>query len=187
MTIRRSSAPKKSTAARRHYRPSTPEELVNKYCRASCERCGTRFTPVKPARGPIKKLCDNCGSPDGRLGAYLARKGKQSDLFIDATPVDEALEVGLGALGATASKNAELLDRLKPIARQLAERSPNGITVSDVRKAAERAGLLNGKETKEELCCLGAVMKGAGLKATGQMRRSHLESTHGRHQLVWRI
>jgi 5'(3')-deoxyribonucleotidase len=78
-----------------------------------------------------------------------------------------------------------LIESLVPIAQELAGANKNGVTISDVRIAAEVRGVLTGEETARELSALGQVMRRAGLVNVGTTRRSELEVTHGVHQIVW--
>lgn len=118
-----------------------------------------------------------------RAAHYDSQHPRQRDLFSEANG-NQAHDIGLGALASTSNRevNEVSLATLVPLARKLAERAgDSGITVSDVREAAER----NGVGLPENKSALGSLMKKAGLRATGRMRRSQLESTHGRHQMVW--
>lgn len=83
---------------------------------------------------------------------------------------------------------ARQIERLAPLARELAERAhPSPITVADVRIAAENRGWLTGEERGRRLSWLGAVMKAAGLVATGQFVRSPLPRAHGNLLQTWRL
>jgi hypothetical protein len=96
------------------------------------------------------------------------------------------IEVGLAALAQTSAKNAAMLERLVPVAQELAsEHRADGITVADVRKEAVGRGILTGYEEKSELCYLGSLMKQAGLHSRGTTRRSTLTAGHGKIQVVW--
>ena len=78
------------------------------------------------------------------------------------------------------------LDRLVPLARELAERAKgDGITVANVRVAAVQRGLLTGEEQNRKLSYLGGLMKRAGLVSTGQYRRSGIGRSHGNLNQVW--
>lgn len=77
------------------------------------------------------------------------------------------------------------IERLVPIARELAER-PGGVTVGDLRLEAVARGVLTGAEQGRKLSYLGAVMKAAGLVATGMRRRSSVERSHGNLHMIWR-
>ena len=84
-------------------------------------------------------------------------------------------------------RNADIA-RLVPLAIELAERAGvQGITVSNLRFAGVRRGLLTGQETGRRLSFLGAVMKSAGLKKTGEFRRSSVSKAHGNLNAVWRM
>lgn len=96
----------------------------------------------------------------------------------------EQLALGLAARDRAAAANADLIERLVPLAKQLAEKAGDaGVTVADVRLLAERRGLL--PESKgRRLSWLGAVMQRAGLVPTG-WRRSFLAKSHGNLQRVY--
>lgn len=81
--------------------------------------------------------------------------------------------------------NEDLMNALEPVARELADDNPTGITVTDVRKEARYRGILTGDESPNRLSILGHVMKRAGLVHVGTTRRSDLEVTHGIRQTVW--
>jgi hypothetical protein len=98
-----------------------------------------------------------------------------------------ATQVGLEARDATAAKNARNIERLVPLARELAEKvGAVGITVSDLRIVAVQRGILTGQETGRQLSYLGAVMPQAGLESTAEFRRSAVVRTHGNLGRVWR-
>lgn len=91
-----------------------------------------------------------------------------------------SLQRGLAALHETAAKHADGIQRLAPLARELADAAgPDGITVSDLRVAAVARRLLTGQERGRELSWLGAVMTRAGLVRTDDYRRSDVERSHG--------
>lgn len=95
--------------------------------------------------------------------------------------------VGMAKLAQTSAraKNAKMIEALIPVALRLAQSAGDGITVSDLRKEAVSVGVLAGTETGKTLSYLGSVMKAAGLRASGQTRRSPLAVTHGIRQVVW--
>lgn len=97
-----------------------------------------------------------------------------------------AVQSGLRAARKASARNAAMIERLVPIAQQLAGKAGMyGITVSDIRLAAYQRGLLNGTECGRDLSYLGSVPAAAGLVNTGQTRRSILRVTHGIRQTVW--
>ena len=99
-----------------------------------------------------------------------------------------ALQLGRRKLSRTASKHQRDIERLIPLAREIAAKAgATGVTVSDLRLYAVQRGVLTGAEVGLQLSYLGAVMRAAGLVKTGQLRRSHLLSTHARHQTIWRV
>lgn len=78
------------------------------------------------------------------------------------------------------------LDRLIPLARELAEKAGEyGCTVSDVRIVAVQRGILTGEERGRRLSFLGKLMPAAGLVATGQYRRSSVDRSHSNLHAVW--
>ena len=79
------------------------------------------------------------------------------------------------------------LDRLVPLARELAEKAGEyGVTVADLRIYAVNRGYLTGQESGRQLSYLGSVMRHAGLVATDRWRRSQIPKSHGNAQVVWR-
>jgi hypothetical protein len=98
-----------------------------------------------------------------------------------------AVQIGKAALERTAANHREKIEQLVPIARYLARQAgTDGITVADLREEAVRLGVLSGEEVGRELSYLGAVMKAAKLRSTGEYRRSHIDRTHGNLVVVWR-
>jgi hypothetical protein len=91
-----------------------------------------------------------------------------------------AYQLSLLGIDRAAKSHPAELKRCVEIARRLALRGP--ITIDDVRR---EAGLLEGRG--RSLSYLGAVMKCAGLKPTGQYVRSELPVTHGNLRQVWRL
>ena len=78
------------------------------------------------------------------------------------------------------------IERLVPIAQELARiAGPHGITIANVRHAAEARGLLTGAERGRRLSFLGAVMKAAGLVATEDYRRSDIPRSNGNLHRIW--
>lgn len=99
-----------------------------------------------------------------------------------------ATEVGLAARDRAASKHARDIERLIPIAQELAARAgASGVTVSDLRLAAVQRGILTGAETGRSLSYLGRVMLEAGLENTGTYRRSVMARSNGNLHAVWRL
>jgi hypothetical protein len=89
-------------------------------------------------------------------------------------------------LEATAAKHARDIERLVPLALELAAKA-ECITVSNLRIAAVQRGLLTGEEEGRRLSFLGAVMKAAGLEQTGNFRRSDVPKSHGNLLAEWRL
>jgi hypothetical protein len=78
------------------------------------------------------------------------------------------------------------IERLTPLAAELAERAgERGITISDLRIAAENRGLLTGEEQGRRLSFLGQVMQRAGLAKNGRYRRSDVPRSHGNLHAEW--
>jgi hypothetical protein len=102
----------------------------------------------------------------------------QSSLFASG------IEVGMQALHRTASRpeHAALIERLIPLAQELAQRMPEGCTVADLRALCLQRGIV----LPEKPHFLGAVMKAAKLVATEEWRRSDVPESHGNAQRVWR-
>jgi hypothetical protein len=74
---------------------------------------------------------------------------------------------------------------LAPIAAELA-RIHGSVTVEDLRLEAERRKLLPARNSRDRtLSYLGAVMKRAGLVASGQTRRSAIAHSHRNRHTVW--
>ncbi len=74
------------------------------------------------------------------------------------------------------------VERLKTLAGELALKAGrHGVTVSDLRLAAVRAGILTGGEsdTRMKRLNLGKIARLAGLKATDRFRRSDVARAHG--------
>lgn len=70
--------------------------------------------------------------------------------------------------------------RLIPLAQELAIKAADrGITVASLRTYAVSRGILTGEERGRRLSFLGVVMKKAGLVATDEYRRSHIDRSHG--------
>jgi hypothetical protein len=89
-------------------------------------------------------------------------------------------------LDRAAARHTRDIDRLIPLCLELAKRGDE-ITVADLREEAVARGLLTGQETGRRLSFLGAVMRSAGLRNTGQWRRSHIERSHGNLMRVWKL
>lgn len=78
---------------------------------------------------------------------------------------------------------AHILAVLEPIARELARaRAPEPITVDDVIAEAEQRRIELGDCPDH----LGALMKRAGLRATGERVRSERPEKHGNWRMCWR-
>lgn len=95
---------------------------------------------------------------------------------------------GIAALEGTAAKHEADIQRLVPLARELAATArPHGIMVSDLRVIGTQRGLLTGRETGRQLSYLGKVMERAGLAPTGEYQRSVVVRSHGNLQMTWKL
>lgn len=83
------------------------------------------------------------------------------------------------------AKNHDLLEELAGLASFLAKGNRDGITTSDLRRAALANGILTGDEPPSTLSAIGHAMRRAGLVNSGMTRISDLEVTHGARQTVW--
>ncbi len=101
--------------------------------------------------------------------------------------IQTSFALGLEALEETAhtAGHHALIEKLVPIAQELARVRPEGVIVADVRREAVRYGLLPAKSKGRELAFLGAVMQKAGLVSTEEFRRSDVADSHGNLQRVW--
>ena len=78
------------------------------------------------------------------------------------------------------------IERLIPVAQELARKAGrSGLIMASLRMVAVQRGYLTGAEQGRALSWLGAVMKAAGLRATGLFRRSHIARSRGIPQVVW--
>ncbi len=78
------------------------------------------------------------------------------------------------------------LRTLVPIAQELAAKAgPHGVTVSDVRIAAQNRGLATGKESRTRGSYLGQLMRMAGLKKTRERRTSLVKDAHHNSNIVY--
>lgn len=118
---------------------------------------------------------------------------RQPDMFaepVTALPRPKrppaAPKPGKATLAATAARHARDIERLIPLALELAAKA-ECITVSNLRIAAVQRGLLTGEEEGRRLSFLGAVMQAAGLERTGQYRRSGVPKSHGNLLAEWRL
>ena len=101
------------------------------------------------------------------------------------SPRPTSTQLGIEARDTTAAKHQRDIDRLCPLARELAEKAGDaGITVSNIRLAAVARGLLTGEETGRSLAGLGKVCEAAGLENTGRTRRSSIPKSHGNRHSV---
>lgn len=96
----------------------------------------------------------------------------------------KADELGREGLAKAEQHQARLIEQLIPIVHDLAQRLGE-ITMTDVRKEAIRLGVLTGYESGNVGSGFGSLMRKAGLTNTGRLRKSDLNSTHGRHQVIW--
>lgn len=95
--------------------------------------------------------------------------------------MSRAIQLGFTALEQGASSHQAEILALVPTAQRIArEAGARGITVGDLREAADVA-VGHGRQ----LSYLGAVMKRAGLVPIHAWRQSTVESTHGRMNRVW--
>ena len=156
------------------YEKAAPSPLTAR----KCHHCGDPYRPVN-------KEHIYC-TPPCRLKAWVlktaAEMAGQSALFAEPQQKTEALEIGLAARAQVSSRAGNSLDELVPLARELAAGAgEHGITISDVRLAAERRGI----SLPVNLSSLGGLLRKAELTKTGRMRPSPIKSTHGRPQVVW--
>jgi hypothetical protein len=82
----------------------------------------------------------------------------------------------------------EIRAKLVPLARELAEKAgPHGVSSSDLRMAAERAGYLTGQESEHFMNCINvrSVFKSAGLIATSEWRISSVARAKGSPNRVY--
>lgn len=78
------------------------------------------------------------------------------------------------------------IERLIPIALELARAAgEQGVTVASLRSIAVARGILTGQEKGRRLSYLGVVLKRAGLRPTGEYRRSHIDRSHGNLHAVY--
>lgn len=97
---------------------------------------------------------------------------------------NDQLLLGLAARDRAASKHAQEIEALIPLAVELAQKAGEpGVTVADLRLLADQRGLL--PESKgRRLSYLGVVLERAGLHPAGY-RRSHLPKSHGNIHVRW--
>lgn len=101
--------------------------------------------------------------------------------------MNESLQLGFESLERAAASKQVQIARLVPLARKLAwVCGSEGVTVCELRQAAVSAGVLSGRESGRQLSFLGAVCKAAGLRATGEYRRSTIPQSHGNLHRVFR-
>jgi hypothetical protein len=102
--------------------------------------------------------------------------------------VTDSAQLGFEALATTAAtpNHARLLERLVPLAQELARVRPSGLTVGDLRVEAVRRRLLPAIAKGRELSFLGAIMRKAGLVSTEEFRRSEIKASHGNPHVVYR-
>jgi hypothetical protein len=96
-----------------------------------------------------------------------------------------SIEAGMAARDETAARHSAEIEALIPLARELAARSPTGVTVSDLRLIGVQRGVLSGQEKGRRLSYLGKVMEAAGLEPTGEYRRSSVVRSHGNLHAVF--
>ena len=95
-------------------------------------------------------------------------------------------QVGIAKRDATASRCARDIERLIPLALELAAKAgEHGVTVSDLRLYAVKRGILTGAEEGRKLSYLGKVMEAAGLRNTKTFRRSVTARSNGNLHAVW--
>ncbi len=113
--------------------------------------------------------------------------GRQPSTDYEDLPMFTSTERGLAARDEAAAKHTRDIERLVPIARELAAKAgASGVTVSDLRIVAVQRSVLTGEETGRQLSYLGKVMEAAGLERTGRYRRSDVLRSHGNLAVVWR-
>lgn len=98
-----------------------------------------------------------------------------------------SLQLGFEALDGAARPVSRqvVIERLAPLARELAKVRGTGITVGELRHEAQKRGLLPRESKGREFSFLGAVMKAAKLVATEDFRRSDIPQSHGNPHRVW--
>lgn len=80
----------------------------------------------------------------------------------------------------------DLIDKLVPIAAKLlASAGPNGVTVSELREAAQKQLPQLNAFGHQALSSLGQVFRKAGGKSTGIKRCSTIPQSKGIRQTVW--
>lgn len=86
-----------------------------------------------------------------------------------------------------AGRHANDIRVLTPLVLELARKAgAAGVTVADVRIVARQRRLLPQSRVRDRsLSWLGAVMRAAGLKPTGRVRRSPIGESHGNRHSVW--
>lgn len=143
-----------------------------------CAHCGEPFSPSTEWH----RFC----SPQCRLQGWVVTKAAemagQPDLFSPPEPLPRRARTAKVGLKQQAEVQV-WLRRLAPIARELAAKRPDGVTVADVRIEAERRGMEWPAKHRRDF--LGALMQAAGLVATDRMRASPIAEQHGRRQVVW--
>lgn len=110
--------------------------------------------------------------------------GQAPDAPTASTPRERPSGRALGEEGKrrSAATHRALIDRLVPIARELARHAgSDGITVSALESEAGARRI----DLGESPDWLGAVMQAAQLVSTGQYRRSVIPKKHGNLQRVW--
>jgi hypothetical protein len=152
-----------------------------------CKLCSQQYMPRRKWQIYCSQRC--------RQAAYEAehpRTGNERRPIIVQTQADlfegknKSLQAGLDALEETTQKHAQFVARLVPIVQALAEsKGKAGVTVSDLRLHLEKRGLRLPNKKQRDLSFLGSVMKEAGLKHSGQYRRSEIPESHGNVQVVW--
>jgi hypothetical protein len=100
--------------------------------------------------------------------------------------VNDELQIGLSLRDKAAAANQDLIEKLVPIARELARKAyPQPILMANVRLAAVERGILPALKSKgRELSGLGVVAQRAGLRPGG-WQRSQLVGSHGNLQREW--
>lgn len=111
------------------------------------------------------------------------RQSGDLPLFADSEASQAA---GREGLERSASKHEADIERLVPLALELARKAPE-ITVANLRIVAVQRGLLTGEERGRELSWLPAVMVRAGLEPTGRYVRSPVVKSHGNLHQSWRL
>ncbi|HTG26071.1 MAG TPA: hypothetical protein VK681_39100 [Reyranella sp.] len=98
-----------------------------------------------------------------------------------------SIAAGREGLAQASAGKEELIAKLVPIARELADKAGRaGIIPADVRYYGELRGLIPKSSDQRFLSFLPTVMRRDGLEPTGERRRSFILKSHGNSQMVYR-